>query len=129
MALSDDDPRPPYRQIADAIRTRIKAGEWEPGGRLPSTRDLMEQYGAANQTVQNALKELRIDGAIETVAGRGSFVRDESAPIRDRSGSPEYIELRDQLEALVDEVSQIEQRMTALEKATEPTPRGPKRKR
>ena len=129
MALSDDDPRPPYRQIADAIRARIDAGEWEPGARLPSTRDLMEQYGVANQTVQNAFNELRTDGVIETVPGRGSFVRDDDAPISRRIGSPEYIELRTQLEALVDEVSQIEQRMTALEEAAgDPHPTS-KRKR
>ena len=108
---------------------RVDAGEWEPGARLPSTRDLMEQYGVANQTVQNAFNELRTDGVIETVPGRGSFVRDDNAPIGRRTGSPEYVELRTQLEALVDEVSQIEQRMTALEEAAGTPPRTSKRTR
>ncbi|MEM9656490.1 MAG: GntR family transcriptional regulator, partial [Actinomycetota bacterium] len=40
--MSDDDPRPPYQQIADELRDQIHTGLIRPGQRLPSTRELME---------------------------------------------------------------------------------------
>ncbi|MFI7181065.1 MULTISPECIES: GntR family transcriptional regulator [Streptomyces] len=36
----------PYLALADALRRRIRAGEWEIGARLPSPARLAEEYGA-----------------------------------------------------------------------------------
>ncbi len=123
MEIDSDDPRPPYRQLADDLARRINTGELEPGQRLPSTRELMEQYGSANQTVQRALRLLRDEGAIKTVPSRGSFVVGESSP--PIIGSPdlenpsaEYLALRDQLVSLAEEVGQIEARLRQVEKSS-----------
>ncbi|MCP4964708.1 MAG: winged helix-turn-helix transcriptional regulator, partial [bacterium] len=69
MALSANDPRPPYRQIADELIAQIANGEVAPGGKLPSARDLMQRYDVANQTVQSALRVLRTQGLINSVPG------------------------------------------------------------
>lgn len=69
-----DDPRPPYLQTADALRKLIKDGTLEPGNKLPSARELQEQYGIANSTAQNALRVLKDAGLIYSVQGRGVFV-------------------------------------------------------
>ena len=59
-------------QVADNIEVRIEAGEIS--HRLPSERDLAEEYGVAYQTVRHAMKLLRDRGLIITRQGRGTFV-------------------------------------------------------
>ena len=80
MKIDPNDPRPPYRQAADDLRKRISKGEFGPGERLPSVRDLATEYGVAPQTMQNALKELRKDELVVAQQGRAFFVRDPTRP-------------------------------------------------
>lgn len=61
-----------YLQIADDVQRRIDVGEIT--DRLPSQRQLADQYGAAFTTVRRALEILRGRGVIITHA-RGSFVK------------------------------------------------------
>jgi GntR family transcriptional regulator len=65
----------PHRQIAAALRIRIRAGEWPPGDRLPSIPALATEYGVAKQTVQRAIDQLRLDGLLITRPGSGTYVR------------------------------------------------------
>ncbi|WP_438292707.1 GntR family transcriptional regulator [Streptomyces sp. HUAS TT7] len=74
------DTRPPYIQTADALRKRIKDRDLRPGSKLPSARELQEEFGIANSTAQNALRVLRDEGLIYSVQGRGVFVRKLSDP-------------------------------------------------
>lgn len=76
--LSD---RAVYRQIADHLRADMCAGRLAPGDRLPSERELSEQYGTARMTARAALSILRVEGLIEVEHGRGAFVR-RRPPIR-----------------------------------------------
>ncbi|WP_026423603.1 GntR family transcriptional regulator [Actinokineospora inagensis] len=70
------DPRPRHQQIAAEIRDLIMRGELVPGERLPSTSQLVERYGAANATIQHALKALKDEGFLDSHVGKGVFVRD-----------------------------------------------------
>ncbi|PPK63347.1 GntR family transcriptional regulator [Actinokineospora auranticolor] len=70
------DPRPRHQQIAAEIRDLIMRGELTPGERLPSTAQLVERYGAANATIQHALKALKDEGFLDSHVGKGVFVRD-----------------------------------------------------
>lgn len=70
-----DDPRPPYVRTADTLRRQIQDGRLAPGAKLPSARELQEQFGIANSTAQNALRVLKEEGLIYAVQGRGVFVR------------------------------------------------------
>ncbi|MEU3283057.1 winged helix-turn-helix domain-containing protein, partial [Streptomyces antibioticus] len=54
-----EDPRPPYVQAADVLRTAIHDGELRPGERLPAARELQRRFGIASSTVQNALRVLK----------------------------------------------------------------------
>jgi GntR family transcriptional regulator len=65
----------PHRQIAGAIRTRIRNGDWGPGERLPSIPAIATTFGVAKQTVQRAVDQLRIEGLLITKPGSGTFVR------------------------------------------------------
>lgn len=67
--------RPVYRQIADALRTRIETGELGPGERLPSESALRTEFEVSAGTVRQALAVLRGDGLVLAEHGRGVFVR------------------------------------------------------
>ena len=63
--------------FADHISARIAAGDLPPGSRLPSERELAEEYGIAYMTVRRGTQELRERGLIITVHGKGTFVVDQ----------------------------------------------------
>lgn len=65
----------PHLAVADALRTRILAGEWETGQRLPSRARLAEEYGIGRNVVQRAAHRLISEGLLEGRAGSGTFVR------------------------------------------------------
>ena len=75
MSINPADPRPPYQQVADQIRTAIVAGELEPGGEMPSVRGVAAQYGVSNATASRALDLLKAEGLVDTRPGRGNVVR------------------------------------------------------
>ncbi len=63
-----------YRQIADQLAELIRTGEFKPGDRLPSERDLSQQLGVSRASVREALIALEIDGLIDVKVGLGVFV-------------------------------------------------------
>jgi GntR family transcriptional regulator len=75
------DDRPPYKQIADALRSAIDLGRLAPGDKLPSEADLVEHYKVSRMTARQAIQELRSEGLVDAEQGRGVFVR-KVAPIR-----------------------------------------------
>lgn len=78
MALDPDDSRPPYIQVANALRAAILTRRYVPGEKLPSGSKLAETYGVARQTVQNALDILRDENLIVSRQGSGVFVRERT---------------------------------------------------
>ncbi|MFF0577196.1 GntR family transcriptional regulator [Streptosporangium saharense] len=66
---------PPYRRIAEDIRVRIRDGDLAEGQRLPSIKELADQWKVATATVRNALTWLAEEGYIRT-SPRGTFVAD-----------------------------------------------------
>src|SRR3989337_1135285 len=60
------------RQIEDAIR----AGDFPPGERLPSERELVETFGVSRVSVREAIRSLETLGLVRVYQGRGAFVND-----------------------------------------------------
>jgi GntR family transcriptional regulator len=71
--ISQDDPRPVYVQLAAILRARVESGDIT--GRLPSERQLQQEFGTAPMTSRKALRLLADEGLVLTVPGRGTFVR------------------------------------------------------
>jgi len=44
------------RQIADDLSARIRSGEYKPGEKLPSLREMAELYSVSVSTIQRALE-------------------------------------------------------------------------
>lgn len=70
------DTRPLHQQIAAALRALIMSGDLAPGDQLPSTSQLVAQYGAANPTIQKAASALKDEGYLRSRPGAGVYVRD-----------------------------------------------------
>ena len=83
------DGRPRHEQIAAELRDLIMRGELGPGTQLPSTAQLVERHGAANATIQHALKTLKDEGLLDSRAGKGVYVRDRQPLVVDAAA---YIE-------------------------------------
>ena len=76
-----------WRQIADAIRRDIFAGDRQTGERLPAESDLAQRFGVNRHTVRRALATLENDGLVRADRGRGTFVaaRPVDYPITERT--------------------------------------------
>lgn len=72
----------PWVEIAEDLRRGIQRGEYTAGARLPSGTELMAKYGVARQTVQNAVDQLRAEGLVLSVAGRGWYVSERKPIVR-----------------------------------------------
>jgi DNA-binding FadR family transcriptional regulator len=59
------------------LQQRVKAGEFPPGSRLPSRRELIAHYEVTEPVIDRAMQILRIKEITETLPGVGVFVRDD----------------------------------------------------
>jgi DNA-binding transcriptional regulator YhcF (GntR family) len=76
---------PPYLHIAAAIRRRIETGALRAGDRVPSTRQVVRDFGVAMATATRALAVLRDEGLVVTRPGSGTVVRSPDPPARRRA--------------------------------------------
>jgi len=63
-------------RIAEEIASRIAEGRYRPGEFLPGELSLSEEFGVTRKVVRAALALLRDRGLVETVAPKGTFVRE-----------------------------------------------------
>lgn len=70
------DNRKLYQQVAASIEDAIARGVYPPGGRLPSERDLAEDFGVSRPTIREAMLALEIRGMLEARHGSGVYVVD-----------------------------------------------------
>jgi DNA-binding transcriptional regulator YhcF (GntR family) len=78
MSLDPDDPRPPYQQVASALRAAILTRTIEPGDKLPSQAELGARYGVARMTIQQALRILKDEGLVVSRQGSGMYARERT---------------------------------------------------
>lgn len=63
-----------YQQIADRMTTAIKRGVYRRSQRMPSERDLAEQYSVSRPTIREAIIALELSGLVEVRQGSGVYV-------------------------------------------------------
>ena len=76
---------PKYLAIADAIAADVAAGRLAPGDRLPPQRDLAGRLALDFTTVARGYVEAGKRGLVESVIGRGTFIR-RHASVRGDAG-------------------------------------------
>ena len=72
--------KPVYLQLADQIRYAAASGSLRPGDPLPSIRPLAEELRVNRNTVAKAYTELENHGVIETLPGKGCFLKEDHSP-------------------------------------------------
>ena len=71
--------RPLYEQIYSDIREQIGQGIFKAGDRLPSEKQISEQYHVSRITSKKALEMLAEEGTVIRMPGRGTFL--EKVPV------------------------------------------------
>ena len=61
-------------QLVAVIRDRIGSGEYPRGSKLPTAKELADEFDISARTVTDALAILRESGEVIGVRGRGVFV-------------------------------------------------------
>ena len=72
--------KPAYLQLVDQVRYAAASGGLRAGEALPSVRQLAEELRLNRNTVAKAYTELESQGIIETVPGKGCFLKDGNTP-------------------------------------------------
>src|SRR5690606_4825801 len=63
------------RRTLAYLRRKITTGEWAVGTRIPIEPELAETLGVGRSTIREAVRSLASIGMLETLPGRGTFVR------------------------------------------------------
>jgi GntR family transcriptional regulator len=73
---------PIYLQVVDQIKAAAASGALRPGEMLPSIRPLAEELRVNRNTIAKAYSELESLGVIETLPGRGCFLKENHSGLR-----------------------------------------------
>lgn len=69
-----------FRKIAEDLQERIRRGEYPPGSRLPTYRELKEIYApTSTSTLQRAIGLLQERGVVVGVQGLGLYVAESDS--------------------------------------------------
>lgn len=64
-----------YMQLTDILLSKIHSGEWRTGRQIPTEEDLCRSFNVSKITVRRAINNLVIEGYLEKIQGKGTFVR------------------------------------------------------
>ncbi len=108
MTLMSNEATQPYQRVVQDVRDKIRSGRLPAGAKLPSTRELADEYSVAPGTVQRALTELRTAGLIYSHQGRGSYITDTATETSEDSTARALRALEEQVADLAARLEKIE---------------------
>lgn len=124
--MADWSGRPAYKQLATQLRQRIRDGHLPLGSQLPSAAELMAEYDVSVTVVRMALTELRREGVISTHQGKGAFVRASvTTGSGEDVGATDYATIMSHLEAVHQDIQQLDKRVAQLEELAQPKEQRP----
>lgn len=74
--------KPVYLQVVDQVKAAAAAGSVHSGEPLPSIRPLAEELRVNRNTIAKAYTELENQGVIETIPGKGCFIKTNDSPLK-----------------------------------------------
>ncbi len=80
MLIERDNPKPLHLQLTEIMRDRIQSNYYPENLRLPSEREICEEFSVSRTTVREMIRQLKREGLVNVLAGRGAFV---SSPQRE----------------------------------------------
>lgn len=73
--------KPVYLQLVEQVRHAAASGGLRAGEPLPSIRPLAEELRVNRNTIAKAYAELESQGVIETIPGKGCFLKEVNSPL------------------------------------------------
>jgi GntR family transcriptional regulator len=129
---------PVYLQIVDQVKAAAASGVLQAGEALPSIRPLAEELRVNRNTIAKAYGELENQGVIETLPGKGCFLKENHSPLKKDARRKLLVEEIDQaivqahhlqvprgefIELVRERFAQLEERQRAhASQRSEPTP-------
>jgi len=89
--------KPVYLQVVDQIKAAAASGALRPNEALPCIRPLAEELRVNRNTIAKAYSELESLGVIETVPGKGCFLKENHSPLKKEVRRKMLIEEIDQV--------------------------------
>jgi GntR family transcriptional regulator len=80
----NDDDRPKYAQVRDALVERVRSGVWKQGQLIPSEPDIAAEFGVSTGTARRALESLVKDHVLIRRHGAGTWVQGDTLDDRYR---------------------------------------------
>src|SRR6266481_1316302 len=74
--------KPVYLQVVDQIKAAAASGAMQAGEVLPSIRPLAEDLRVNRNTIAKAYTELESQGVIESIPGKGCFLKPNNSPLK-----------------------------------------------
>lgn len=71
------------QEVMNDLAARIRAGQYQPGEKLPTEPELMAEQGVSRTVVREAMSRLQAAGLVETRHGVGTFALSPVAPMLD----------------------------------------------
>ncbi len=98
-----------YQRLAQGLRAALVSGQYQPGQRLPSTRQLRASLGLSLNTIHQALQILEAEGWIEFRPRAGTFARNPlSHPLYREPCPPVLLDRRDLVGEILRESNNLE---------------------
>lgn len=72
-----DPMRPRWLQVMEILRQRILDGSCRPQAKIPSFKQLVQEFGVGMNTVRHAVEDLEEQGYVRAVQPLGTFVTPE----------------------------------------------------
>ncbi|MCF0247779.1 MAG: FadR family transcriptional regulator [Synergistes sp.] len=107
-----------YERVVEKLKREIAEGKIQPGDPLPSERRLMEAFNVSRSSLREAFRVMELLGLIESIPGKGRFVRRPRAISEDE----ETIRLEDSAILELMEARRILDPAIAAESAMRATP-------
>lgn len=73
--LVHNSEKPLYQQVKEALEVRIRTLVYPKGSKLPSEKELCDEFGVSRITIRQALDMLESMGLTSSVHGKGTFVK------------------------------------------------------
>lgn len=81
VTVIDSSKTPKYKQIIASIEKAIEDGNLKKGDKLPSLNKIKDQFSLSRDTVLIAFNELKSRGIIQSIVGKGYYVKSEDVTV------------------------------------------------
>ncbi|MCB0433406.1 MAG: winged helix-turn-helix transcriptional regulator, partial [Mangrovimonas sp.] len=75
---------PKYRQIVTSVEEGLMNGLLKKGDKLPSINSIRNKFSLSRDTVLMAFSELKARGIVESVSGKGYYIKSNNIKIKQK---------------------------------------------